>query len=354
MSISESVHAIDSKMQGLTIAMIYSYESPAQLKRCVDSVSLEVAKIRSQVNDIHWILIRTPRAQGKDLSFYPGTVIESNTENLGFNRNLALQNAQTEGFYFVDPDCWLEPRALEILCQAFEKEKSNSQIFAFAGPNILKSENLILDSAFQWLGKLRFFNGGFSQIAVRSEDRLDWHSPTCHILYNLNRLQNASFSSQFEITGEDLEFHFRQSQEKKRILICSSSYVWHEQPRELFAYLKKCFKYGKAQTLLLKAQPMSFTNKRLLVLFASFLWMTLFLLLKTELRILLSGLTTVALVAGLAYEIIRYPGKKNYFSFPSLFMLIAGAYLLGQFSGLLLPLPKRQSEEPKPANKQIA
>jgi len=341
-------------MKGLTVALVFSYEPTSQLRRCVESVLNELPNIQSQVGHVEWILVRTPKGKGKDVSFFPGKVIESNDDNLGANRNRALQMARTEGFYFVDPDCWLEAGSLEILCDAFEREKGNPKIYGFAGPNILNSENLKLDRAFKWLGKTRFINGGLSQITVGSQDRLDWHSPTCHILYNLGHLQDAFFSSRFEKSGEDLDFHFRQSRKNNKILICSNSQVWHEQPRDFFSYLKKSFKYGKAQTFLLKVEPASIVNKRLTALFGSLIWAVLFFSLNETSQLIFLISTIVACVLILVYEVFSYKEEKEYFSFFYFFLLIAGFYLLGQFSGLLTPLPKKQNEMPRQAKTEYS
>lgn len=341
-----------SGMQGLTIAIVYSYESTTQLRRCVDSLVCEIPDILPLVGQVHWQLIKTPKAADKDTHFFPGSVLDSKSENLGANRNLALHAAKTEGFYFIDPDCWIERGSLKTLCKAYIQNRNDKAIFGFAGPNILISKNRKLERAFRWLGKLRFLNGGLSQISVQSKDRLDWHSPTCHILYNLKHLEDAAFSSRFVSVGEDLEFHFRQSRNKRRILICSQSRVWHEQSEELLGYLKKSFVYGKAQTLLLKAQPKSIGNKRLLLPGAVLAWIAVFFLLNGAGQWLFVMLSLLSLFLILGFEIIFYEDEKDFFSFPSFFILVATSYLLGQFSGLLVPLPARKNEEPKRAKNE--
>lgn len=339
-------------IKGLTITLIYSYETTSQLKRSVDSILSELPEIKPLVGTVEWLLVRTPKAIGKDISFFPGKVIFSETENLAINRNLALEKSRTQAFYFIDPDCWLSRGSLKNLCQAFIQMKDDSSICAFAGPNILYSENQNLESQFRWLGKLRYLNGGLSQVAIPNKDRFDWHSPTCHILYNRDHLGDQVFSSKFESVGEDLEFHFRLKQLKKKIYICSQATVRHEQPGQSFDYFKKIFRYGTAQTRLLRHDPLSFTNKRLTVLFGFLTWLTVLLVSSGNFQNLFLIVSGAVAALFLFWENFSYEGEKRFFSHTVFYLMIAVSYLLGQFSGLMIPLQQKKSVKAKMANRK--
>lgn len=327
-------------MQGLTVGIVFSYESTEQLKRCLNSIECERHTLLPLVSHLEVVVVRTPSSMEKDLGFFSGQVIESKSENLAFNRNQALNAGETEGFYFIDPDCWLADGALTKLCQTLIENKKNSSIYACAGPNVICSENKNFERFMRWLGKSQHINGGLSQLVTQGEDRFDWHSPTCNILYWKPRLRSPYFSEQFHLYGEDLEFHFRQSKGQRKIYITSQAFVWHEQPGSWLRFVKKIFFYGTSQTQLLKLHPSSVSNPRLRVLFGILSLLALgFALPWNWMAVILVMLIAVAGFV-LVIEMLKARELTHGFELAFSLSLIVISYFLGQVSGLLLPLSR--------------
>ena len=328
-------------MDGLTIGIVYSYEPESQLQRCVQALTSQTAAIQKIVGSVHFKLICTPKARGKDLSFFPGEIVHSTSENLARNRNLALQNCQTDGLYFTDPDCWAHENTMTRLLQHLQETLSNPQVYAIAGPNVMRSENPQLQNFFQWLGEMRWLNGGLSQIATTGKDRLDWHSPTCNILYFRPRLGNLQFANSFSQVGEDLEFHFRHSQRDRKIAICNSAFVWHEQPQSFRSYLKKVFQYGVAQSLLFRTHPSSWRNPRIWLLF-SFLFLVAVLLLSPSVALMGLAVATAIFGAMLVMEIRKGQSDRPLQLVVSYLALVM-TYGFGQLAGLFRPIRKSEA-----------
>lgn len=326
-------------MPKLTIALLFSYEPIQQLERCVRSLQHDVEKLGEVFQSVEWLLITTPKAVGKDVSFFPGSALRSSSENLAINRNLALAHCQSEALYFIDPDCWLEPGTLFRHCRAFQKHREDLSVYAFAGPNVLRSENENLEMFLQWLGRSRWLHGGLSQIESGSGQKWDWHSPTCNILYDLTKMEGFRFSEKFKNVGEDLEFHFRiHNGSGRKVLIEGEAFVWHEQPPLFHQYLWKVFRYGLAQTHLLKAHWNGFRNRRLLIFFASLVWLVALSLLPAPLRLVFIATSVFAAVFVIVCEIFFYQGRKRPIFFFGAFILLIATYWLGQVFGLLIPM----------------
>jgi glycosyltransferase involved in cell wall biosynthesis len=325
-------------MQGLTIGIVYSYEEEALLERCLESIERQRKKLESIASTIHIVIVRTPQARGRKIPYVQGQIIDAPTENLASNRNLALEACQTEGFYFIDPDCWLSDNSLPDLCQKLIKAISfDSKIFACAGPNRLVSKNQKFENFLKWLGNLKWLNGGLSQLVTNGKDRYDWHSPTCNILYWMPILQRPYFSSLFPQYGEDLEFHFRQSRNGRKILICGEAFVWHEQPTSRSRYFKKIFHYGTSQTQLLRMHPSSFFNRRLWVLAVNIILISVavFLPFHWFLGILAGSIFIFAVL--IATELFLSKEKSSPLDYTFLLCMILMSYSFGQLSGLVLP-----------------
>lgn len=319
----------------ITIALIHSHETTEQLRRCVDSL-VDQIKILPQFT-FKWILICAPEAHTKDTDFFPGLVIRSTTNNLAANRNRAIEQAQSKWLYFTDPDCWGTSTTLSMLLN--QAVAHNDKYYAVAGPNYLLSKNSRLQNFFQFLGEMRWLNGGLTQIARHRASRSDWHAPTCNIIYDLEHVGAETYSPLFSRVGEDLEFHFRLKKKNKKILFHNEAWVWHEQSDSLWKYLKKIFFYGTAQTQLLNRHPHSVKNKRLLALVALFTWAFLLLVLPLSQAWIWLTLSWGALLALLCIEYFKNSSAKYFGYCVCAYVLMLSSYGLGQFFGLLiLPL----------------
>ncbi len=134
-----------------------------------------------------------------------------------------------------------------------------------------------------------------------------------------------------------IEMNLRLSRLGKRILFVPDSVVHHEQHENYKSWLRKCFKYGVAQTSFLYLHPRYVFNIRLLAI-PAFAAMLLFP------QLLLFA------VALISIELLLQKRPKELFRFSGFLISTWTFYFLGQLRGLAWPALQRPDEKKVLAN----
>jgi hypothetical protein len=331
-------------MPSMMVGIVFSVEPVEQLERCLKAIEEQIPLIEKHGVRVAGLLIKTPTASHKHPRHFFGKTIQSESENISLNRNMVLDNSAADWVYFTDPDCVLNKGSLETLVLEAFRQQGQRSIYAVAGANILFCEPSKLNQAFRWLGNCLWLNGGTAQLVTGKPSFLSRHSPTCNILYFMDRVGDLRFSPQFSRVGEDIELNFRLSRNGSRVFIQTNAAVFHEQSPSFLVYLSKVFGYGRAQTQLLKRDLGNALNPRLIVLYGSMAFVAFCRMAPSYVQhILALTFTTGILIFTIEYE--RFRERKNFFYMLWFLTSIYGAYLLGQWSGLVLPLARKKSEE---------
>ena len=188
-------------------------------------------------------------------------VIENPSNNLGYARQLILENSRNNYIYMTDPDIELVPKSLMKLIRLAETESvldSNLKIIGFSGTLIHKSTITFLQETYdliQWVAKKIPFS---FQIQYHSHLESVDHVPSCHLLLKRDEaLQIGGFSPLFKKVGEDLDFTHRAYNLDYRFVFLPTSLAYHNQNVTISKWLYKVFQFGKVQ---ITVQKLNFSN----------------------------------------------------------------------------------------------
>jgi GT2 family glycosyltransferase len=177
--------------------------------------------------------------------------LENPSNNLGFARQLLLENCSSQYIYLTDPDIDLVPGNLKKLIQLAHNEiinDANSNFVGYGGTVTHKSENYFIQATFDFMARLsKLIPFAFQIQTHRYLVPVD-HMPACHVLLNKNlAIKIGGFSSALSKCGEDLDFTHRAYNEDYRFVFLPSAQVYHWQNLSLARWFYKIFKMGRIQ-----------------------------------------------------------------------------------------------------------
>lgn len=237
----------------LTCGIVF-YDEVNELKRLVPQLKNELAgyqvewlfvlnheqsEIRKWIK--HWLIENISGA----------VCIENPSNNLGYARQLILENASNNYIYMTDPDIDLTPQSLIKLIQLAEVDSLNDHsptILGYGGTVINKSSTYFLQTTNDFIFKIAKTIPFAFQIQNHSHMSTVDHLPSCHLLLKKDQsLAIGGFSPLFKQAGEDLDFTHRAYNENYRFIFLPSSQVYHHQNISFKKWLYKMYIFGKVQ-----------------------------------------------------------------------------------------------------------
>lgn len=206
------------------------------------------------------------------------SLVRSDHNSMAHGRAEILKIAKNELVYFIDADVRPNSTGIRALLLSWWSSQNEPTISAWSGPLIIPQNNSFQKSLRliqgTWLG-----NFGSPQMKTDIPEGPIAHAPTANLLVRRSKyLEVGSFDQRFKKTGEDLEIHLRLAKLGSLIRWVPTAYAEHDIARTPIAWLKKCQKYGLAQTQIAKILPELWLSKRclpiwllLLVVLLSFL-----------------------------------------------------------------------------------
>ena len=177
--------------------------------------------------------------------------IENPSNNLGFARQLLLENASHDYIYLTDPDIDIIPGNLKKLIQLAQNEIVNaaqSHIIGYGGTVTHKSENSFIQSTFDFMSKVSQRLPFAFQIQNHPFLVSVDHLPACHLLLNKQMaLRIGGFSSALKKCGEDLDFTPRAYNANLRFIFLPAAQVLHWQNLSIGRWFLKIFNHGRIQ-----------------------------------------------------------------------------------------------------------
>lgn len=177
--------------------------------------------------------------------------LENPANNLGFARQLLLENCTNDYIYLTDPDIDLAPGNLKKLIQLANNEiinDSNSNFLGYSGTVTHRSENYFIQDTFDFMAKLSKLLPFAFQIQTHKYMVPVDHIPACHVLLNKNlAVKIGGFSCALKKYGEDLDFTHRAYNEDLRFVFLPSAQVYHWQNLSLAKWYYKIFNMGRIQ-----------------------------------------------------------------------------------------------------------
>lgn len=233
---------------------IVVYDEINHLKRLVPHLQKELESL-----EVEWVFIlnhEQPEIRwwiknwlNENLSAV--TCIENPANNLGFARQLILENASQDYVYLTDPDIDVLPGGLIQLIQLAEAEAiidHQLKNIGFGGTLIYRSNVPFLQNTYDFIYKVAEAIPFSFQIQHHSYLSTVDHIPSCHLLLKRQlALAIGGFSHHFPRVGEDLEFTHRAFNEGYRFVFLPSSRALHFQNMTVGQWLSKIFLFGRVQ-----------------------------------------------------------------------------------------------------------
>lgn len=268
------------------------------------------------------------RRQCKELD-WESNISKSSINNMGAARDWILRNATTEFVYFLDVDVSPSTSSIASLMSQLEIHRKDENICAATGPMNVASSNpfqsrlVLLQKS--WLG-----NFGSAQMKNSFKNKTLSHAPTAHLMIKKIEYLNAgSFNTSLDRSGEDLEMHWRLSSLNRKILWIDEASAEHDIASNLDQWLKKCFKYGIAQTQVAKIHPKFFLTQKCLPL-----WIFIFAIICMNVSPIVFCLLAVGYFLSIGTAAIMLSFRSAIPLFGLLFMTHI-FYLLGEIFGLV-------------------
>ncbi len=177
--------------------------------------------------------------------------LENPSNNLGFARQLLLENSTNQYIYLTDPDIDLVPGNLKKLIQLANNEiinDSKSNFLGYSGTVTHRSENYFIQDTFDFMAQVSKLIPFAFQIQTHKYMVPVDHIPACHLLLDKNlAIKIGGFSSALKKYGEDLDFTHRAYNEDLRFVFLPSAQVFHWQNLSLAKWFFKIFNMGRIQ-----------------------------------------------------------------------------------------------------------
>ena len=257
--------------------------------------------------------------------------------NMGAARAQVLRVAAKELVYFIDVDVILDTKSLEILLAQSMNDIGVSEICAWTGPLYTLNSNPF-QGLIALLQKTWWGNFGSAQMRPSHLSIFIEHAPTAHLLIRKSAYQSVgSFDQRLGKSGEDLEVHRRLERAGFKIKWIQDARAFHAIADNWSIWIRKCFKYGFAQTQIFKVDARILLSKRCLPLLIGAIFL---LSLLTFPLISLIGLVIYLGIIGLTAVSLQSKNAK------SLFLLLLAThffYFLGEVWGAVKPLQAEPS-----------
>lgn len=262
------------------------------------------------------------------------------SNNLGANRALIVEMAESDLVAFIDSDCIPNKDWLEKMLRALEALPNGSQVSGVGGENV----PLCQSGFHRNLHSMRktfwghFHSPQMKEIKVTQE--VD-HLPTANALFRReDLLEIANFSADYPRVCEDVELSYRLRRAGKKLFMIPDAGVTHDLPSLPMRWASRIFRFGEGRIQLAMKYPDQ-TPWRLwlpaMAMFSGVLFLALCL--KWPELLILPVLLFLLLTL-----LVRKVSSKP-FTLASVIILTQVSYGLGQISGLLrAALPKAKAE----------
>jgi GT2 family glycosyltransferase len=208
-------------------------------------LSLFLDSLAKQTYQDYKIIVydNTPLKEKEHLNILPNSIdVFSGSENIGFSRAynkliLAAKQAGAKYFLVINPDTYLDPRALELLVQALEQDDK----LASVSPKLLRWDfqnnqltDVIDSCGLVMRSGLSFFDLGQGIIDQGQYDQAKIIGPTgAAALYNLSALENINengkyFDENFFMYKEDCDLAYRLFLTGYTAKLVSAAIVYHD------------------------------------------------------------------------------------------------------------------------------
>ena len=233
---------------------IVVYDEVREIQNLIPKLKLELKNY-----DVQWIFvlnheqseIRGWISKWIQSEISNAVCIENPSNNLGFARQLILENSTNEYLYLTDPDIDITQGNLIKLVELAENEimsDSSQKVAGYGGTVTHRSNNSFIQSTFDFLSLVTgIFPFAFQVQHHRHLVSVD-HLPACHMLLNCNIAKKlGGFSSALSKCGEDLDFTHRAYNADYRFIFLPSAEVFHWQNLSLSRWFLKVFNMGRVQ-----------------------------------------------------------------------------------------------------------
>ena len=322
----------------ITVALV-CYQEKENLKYI-----LEDLKQQSAFKQIGELLLiqngdceKTKKTAQSFLSQLPLVILSNSVNNLGLARAKVVKKAKYDWIAWTDSDCRLPKNWLESLI--FQWDKTNqSHLTAIGGPNRLP-EKYLWQKAINLSLNFAIGHGWSPQAWIPKQAQKSSHIPTTNGLFLKKAiLQAGNFSSNYPLTGEDLELGSRLKKQGP-LLLYPSPIVINNYADTYFDSLKRLFLFGTVQSQQknrLFYLSMPFTPLMLCCIILSFFWNLFFLLILFSYFALLFFYSCFSALKS---------KKKTAFLLPFFWFGQHTSYSLGAVSGFFARIYKRKIYE---------
>lgn len=257
-------------------------------------------------------------------------ILTSDGKGPSYARNLAAQNTDAEFIAFTDSDCIVERDWLIHLLDGFKKYPD---AISCGGKQELPEDAGDFEKKVFLFMKKSGLLTDYMRKARNNDVREVNHSASCNVMYLKDIFLKEGGFLESLWPGEDVEFDYRLSKKKYKMVFNPKAIVYHYRPKDLKSFSKMMYRYGEAQGFLVRKYGIFRRIQFLPLLFAV---CSLFLLL-----LIFSQKTLLALYILLSVTLITLYYFHLNLNILSLSFL-AFIFWNGGFTGYFFGLRKRQ------------
>lgn len=266
-------------------------------------------------------------------------LIISDMNNMGLARDSILKNAKQQLVLFIDCDVSVTSSGLNTLFLDYRNSANENKISAWSGPLIISDKN-DFQKMLRLIQNTWFGNFGSAQMKIDISSKNIYHAPTAFLLLRKSiYLDAGSFDKRLSITGEDLEVHLRLVKNGYHIRWVSKASAYHDVATAIVPWLKKCVKYGLAQTQIAKIHRSFWFSKKCLPI-----WLLLFMLILATISIKLFFLMLALYFLMILITAFNLNKKRTIYLIVILIFTHFG-YLIGELWGIFKKLDNSTIEK---------
>lgn len=226
---------------GLTIAIV-TKKRPLQLRRCLNSICKQTVPPKFVM-----VVDNDTKFSGRPIvaDFFNKLNIEYISEKasgVAVARNTALRHCRTNLLGFIDDDCILSQRWVEVGVMELMKDKNFSYV---VGNSLLYNSNNLLAAA-QHYRDLYWRKMKLKQ----TNETMEYHVDTKNIIIDLGKITRYKliFDTHCSIgdyDSADLDFGLQLVSKSLRGIYSSKMVLWHEETPRFTRYLSRAYFRGK-------------------------------------------------------------------------------------------------------------
>lgn len=201
-------------------------------------------------------------------------ILTSGGKGPSYARDLAVKNTDAEFIAFTDSDCIVDKDWLINLLAGFKKYPD---AVSCGGKQELPQDTGDFEKKVFLFMKKTGFLTDYMRMAKNNETIEVHHNASCNVMYKKGAFLKEGGFLENLWPGEDVEFDYRLTRKKYKMVFNPQAIVYHYRPKDLKSFSKMMYRYGWAQGFLVKKYGI-YRKIQLLPLFSATFLLSLLLL----------------------------------------------------------------------------